>query len=279
MIGLKTDSKIANLPLMKIARHYGSENCEWYWGFNHHKYDKIYYSKIFDFTADDGFINDMEVGGTGHDLKKKLPPEIDSLQPDYSIYPEVDYSLQYFSRGCIRKCKFCVVPEKEGGIKAVQAMDLNPAGKYIRVLDNNFFANPQWRQAIDILKKIGQPILFDSGLDVRIFNADQGNALQSIKIYKTVHIAWDDAGVDLTSKIKLLTEYIKPYKITCYVLIGFDSTSDQDYYRVMKIHEMGVNPFVMPYNKKDIYQKRFARWVNHKAIFKTIEWKNYRRGK
>jgi len=40
-----------------------------------------------------------------------------------------------------------------------------------------------------------------------------------------------------------------------------------------------IEPFVMPYNKKDMYQKRFARWCNHKAIFKTVKWVDYLRGK
>ena len=91
-----------------------------------------------------------------------------------------------------------------------------------------------------------------------------------------IHTAWDNPKQNLTDKIKLICKYIKPYKIMIYVLIGFDSTQEQDYYRVMKIKELNCNPFVMPYNKKDQYQKRFARWVNHKAIFKTVDWKDYR---
>lgn len=63
-----------------------------------------------------------------------------------------------------------------------------------------------------------------------------------------------------------------------FVLIGFDTTPEQDLYRVMKIRGLGCDPYAMPYNKKDEYQKRFARWVNHKAIFKTVSWLDYRSG-
>ncbi len=273
MIGIYTDSIIANIPLMKIARYY--KDVSWYMPLMHNQFDKIYYSKIFNFTSVIDRQDEMIVGGTGHDIKLKLPAEIEKCQPDYGIYPDCDYSLQYFSRGCIRKCKFCVVPEKEGKIHPVEAMELNPKGKYIRILDNNFFANPLWKDSIKCLKEINQPCSFD-GIDIRIFNDEQGKALQEIKIHKMIHIAWDDAKENLIDKIKLMTKYIKAYRIMVYVLIGFDSNKDEDYYRVKKIDELGCKPFVMPYNKKNKYQMKFARWVNCKAIFNTADWKDYK---
>ena len=83
-------------------------------------------------------------GGTGYDIAGRLPETVeDSRMMDYSIYPEYPFSLQFFSRGCIRKCPFCLVREKEGYIQAVEPVELNPEGKWIEVLDNNFFANPE----------------------------------------------------------------------------------------------------------------------------------------
>lgn len=74
-----------------------------------------------------------------------------------------------------------------------------------------------------------------------------------------------------------MIKYVKPYKIMCYVLIGFNSTEAQDLYRVKTIDGLGMDPFVMPYNKSDAYQKAFARWVNMRAIFKTCSWEDYKR--
>ena len=273
MIAILTDSKIANLPLMKIANYYNK--VEWYMPLMHQQYEKIYYSKIFNFTPHMDREDEMIRGGTGHSLSITLPPEIEKQQPDYSIYPNCDYSLQYFSRGCIRKCKFCVVFEKEGHITPVEAMQLNPKGKYIRVMDNNFFANSLWPDAIKYLIKIDQPVLFD-GLDIRILNEDQCAALKKIKIYNALHFAWDNPKDKIEKKVKLLTKYFTNRRKLCfYILIGFNSTKEEDYERVKKIEEWNCDPFVMPYNKKDEYQKRFARWVNHKAIFKTVKWKDY----
>jgi hypothetical protein len=33
----------------------------------------------------------------------------------------------------------------------------------------------------------------------------------------------------------------------------------------------------MPYDRSDQYQKTFARFVNHKAIFKKVKWRDYNR--
>ena len=89
-------------------------------------------SKVFTFTPDYDYrlLDAREVIKGGRMM-------------DYSIYPEYPFSLQFFSRGCIRKCPFCLVREKEGYIQAVEPVELNPKGKWIEVLDNNFFANPQ----------------------------------------------------------------------------------------------------------------------------------------
>ena len=105
-------------------------------------------SKVFTFTPDYDYrlldARDVIKGGTGYDIPGRLPETVEnSRMMDYSIYPEYPFSLQFFSRGCIRKCPFCLVREKEGYIQAVEPVELNPKGKWIEVLDNNFFANPQ----------------------------------------------------------------------------------------------------------------------------------------
>lgn len=114
-----------------------------------HQYDVVYASKIFTFTPDYDYsglqTKVLEKGGTGYDIMKTLPDEIENTDKlDYSLYPKCDYSLVFLSRGCIRKCKFCLVNKKEGYIHSVKPVRLNPRGKWIDVLDNNFFASPDW---------------------------------------------------------------------------------------------------------------------------------------
>lgn len=242
-------------------------------------YDICYASKLFTFSEDlnSSLISYKHLykGGTGYDIKSKLPIRMDSCQPDYSIYPLYKFSLQFFSRGCIRNCPFCVVREKEGYIYPVEPMDLNPIGKHIEVLDNNFFANPEWKSAINYLLKVNQPVNFH-GVDVRLMNEEQAYHLNQLRHKKQIHIAWDFPEMDLVPKLQEVTKYIKAYKLMCYVLIGYNSTPEQDLYRVLKLKEIGIDPFVMPFNKSDKYQRRFARWVNHKAVFKSVKWENYK---
>ena len=266
-----------NIALMKVSTYHKSisDSVEMATIGN---YDKVYASKLFNFSADMSSLivsKEWIKGGTGYDIKSKLPNHIDMCQPDYSIYPMYDFSLQFFSRGCIRNCPFCVVREKEGYIKSVDPMNLNPKGKHIEVLDNNFFANTEWKVAIDYLLKVKLPVNLH-GVDVRIMDEEQAFYLNQLKHMKQIHIAWDFANMDLVPKLKEMTKYIKPYKIMCYVLIGFNSTPEQDLYRVEKLRELGIDPFVMPFNKSNSYQKRFARWVNFKAIFKTVKFADYR---
>ncbi|MCG3255058.1 MAG: hypothetical protein KAU62_03140 [Candidatus Heimdallarchaeota archaeon] len=241
----------------------------------HNSYDKIYAFSIFDFTPKHYVTKDMIVGGTGFDPKITLPPEMEDCFYDWSIYPNCDFSIIWFSRGCIRDCPFCIVREKEGYIHAVEPNNLNPNGTFIKVMDNNFFASPKWRQAIKQLQEWNQPVDFQ-GVDVRLLDEEQCQALNSLTHRHQIHIAWDFPEIDLTEKIKEVTQWIKPYKLMCYVLTGYNSTPEEDLYRVEKLRELKVDPFVMVYNKNlDPFLVSFARWVNRKELFKSCSWNEF----
>lgn len=277
----KTGIRFPNIALMKISTYYKLKGHEVEHAKNGH-YDKLYISKLFNFTPDpdiSGITADSTYrGGTGYFIEKRLPLEIEVCDPDYSIYPECDFSVQFFSRGCIRNCSFCVVRKKEGWISTAKPMALNPNGNRIEVLDNNFFANTDWKLAINTLIELKQPVNLH-GVDVRIMNEEQAYWLNKLKHHKQIHIAWDFPNIDLIPQITEMTKHIRPYKIMCYVLIGFNSTPEQDLYRIEKLRELKIDPFVMPYDKSDHYQRNFARWVNHKATFKTVKWYEYRQSK
>jgi len=269
---------VVNTALMQISQYHkdNGDSVEWATPLTYHCFDKLYCSSLFDFTDKSQLPTRAICGGTGFDLTTKLPPEIAECDYDYSIYPACDYSILWFSRGCIRRCPFCVVWKKEGGIHPALPKPLNPKGKYIKIQDNNFFANPDWHEAYRFLKSTKQPIEFSSGIDIRILDDEQGSALSKLKIHGQIHTAWDNPKEDVVPHFETLTRHIKPYKIMCYVLIGYWSTPEQDLYRIETLRGLKIDPFVMPFNKADPYQKRFARWVNHKAIFKSVQWKDYR---
>lgn len=275
-----------NIALMKIASWHRQQGDSVEWAMPiFESYDRIYASKIFTFTDD---FNPLEYtakeivrGGTGYDIKSRLPDEIDRHTGlAYDLYPQYPFSVQFYSRGCIRNCPFCLVREKEGSIHSVEPMQWNPKAKWIEVLDNNFFANPNWRNAIEDLKAQNLPVKFH-GVDVRIMNEEQAAAIKSLKLNGNVHIAWDLPQLDLTSQLKAITKYIKPYNITCYVLIGFNSTRDQDIFRLRTLKKIGILPFVQPYRdftnptRVGQYEKDLARWANRAWLFKTIDFMDY----
>jgi len=284
------DSRIPNLALMKISEYYKQqghtvERFEPLWM---DSYDKIFASTVFSFSDKPLLDKErMEIGGTGWDVDKSLPPEIEAMKPDYTFY-NYKHSIGFTMRGCRFNCKFCVVPKKEGKPKTFNTVEeiwTNRNSDFIVLLDNDFFGNPQWRERIEEIKRHNLKVNFSQGLNIRIITDEQAKALASINFRninnksKMVHFAWDrfndekliDAGIE-----RVIKAGVKPYQMTFYVLIGFDTTEEQDLYRVNKLKNLGCNPFVMPFNRADRYQKRFARWVNHKAIFKSVSWDNYK---
>lgn len=137
-----------NFALMRLSACYKAKGHRVEWAAPRQRYDKVLASKVFTFTPDYDYdlldVGEVVRGGTGYDIAGRLPEAVEnSRMMDYSIYPEYPFSLQFFSRGCIRKCPFCLVREKEGYIQTVEPVELNPKGKWIEVLDYNFFANPQ----------------------------------------------------------------------------------------------------------------------------------------
>lgn len=277
-IGLyNLEPAIVNTAMMQVSTYHNLNNDDVYTysPLFHDEYDKIYAFSIFDYT-DKGYVrDDMITGGTGFDIKSKLPVEITKCEYDWSLYPDCDYSILWFSRGCIRNCPFCVVREKEGYIHSVEPLNLNPNGKYVKVMDNNFFANPNWNDSVDYLLGLGQKIDMQ-GFDIRIFNEDQGEALSQLKHHKAFKFAWDNPRDNIDDKIELLLDYIKPSNLMCYVLIGYWSSPMEDYRRVMHLwDEYKIHSFVMPYDKFNRYQKDFSRWVNNKIEFKNCTWEEY----
>lgn len=275
-----------NVALMKIASWHRSQGDEVEMAVPMFgEYDRIYASKIFTFSHDfnpyEYNCNEFVRGGTGYDVKSRLPDEIEQHRGlAYDLYPQYPFSVQFYSRGCIRKCPFCLVRDKEGYIHPVDPMEWNPNAQWIEVLDNNFFANPKWREAVEDLLRQNLPVNLH-GVDVRIMDEEQAKALKSMKMKGYIHIAWDLPQLDLTPQLESMVKHISARKIVCYVLVGFNSTVERDLHRLNTLKRLGILPFVQPYrdfeNRRQVtqYEKDIARWANRAWLFKSMDFKDY----
>lgn len=275
------DSKIPNLALMKLSAWHKAQGDLVEFHMPLWKYDKIYASKIFNFTDSPELPENCIKGGSGFDLTSKLPNEIENIYPDYSLY-RCEFAIGFLTRGCSRKCDFCIVPKKEGNIK--RSSDISSFWKdqsHIMLLDNNLTAHPDCIDILKDLQKTKAKINISQGLDLRLMTPEIAQELVKLKRWKNarIHFAWDDVRLEksiLKGLDIVLQTGIHPDRLSVYILIGYNSTPEEDLYRVEILREKGVNSYIMPFDKSNIYQKRFTRWGNHKAIFKSVKWADYK---
>lgn len=301
------DSKIPNLALMKISTFYKNHGAEVYLNDFPKNVYKVYCSVLFTWNRLKAanlksVFENIEFGGTGWDLETVLPAEIEQCKPDYNLYSVEDIAskmkgigtkvhkvkkateivnagIGFTSRGCIRNCGFCFVPRKEGNFKDVAEIKdlINPKSNILILHDNNITADPFCIDKLHEIRERNLIVDINQGCDVRLVNEDIAKALGEVKHLRSVHYAWDLMGFEqqVMDGIKTLSKFIKPYRHMCFMLVGFNTTFEEDLYRFRKLVELKVDPFVMIYNKEgDTRLRHFARWVNSR-IYKTCIWNEY----
>ena len=267
-----------NLALMKLATYHKQRGDEVEWAFPLLPYDRVYMAKVFTFTQDDITAyqtDDIVRGGTGYDLQSKLPADVENCYPDYSIYGITDTAYGYLTRGCPRGCRFCIVAEKEGkqSKKVANLENFWRGQKYIKLLDPNLLACPDWKELMQELIDSKAWVDFTQGLDIRLMTAEKADMIRQCK-KKMLHFAWDNPEDELT--FEKLKEYRKAFslpddKCKVYVLTNFNSTHEQDLERVYRLRDIGYDPFVIVYEKWNAPKetRRLQRWCNNKVIFRA----------
>lgn len=284
-----------NLALMRISAYHKAQGdiVEWWWSDFVH-YDIVYMSKIFSdaYTKDvPEPINADKVikGGTGYCISlvdgvevfdkaknEELAPEIEKMFPDYSLYPQFDFAVSMTSRGCPRGCSFCHVAAKEGrcSVKVADVSDFWCGQKKIEVLDPNITACRDKRDLFRQYRETNAQIVFNQGLDIRLLNDDDISDINGMRI-KDLHFAWDNPKDDLEGKFRNFANGFRRKSNIgmVYCLTNFNSTMEENLYRIYTLRDMGYDPYVMVYDKphapKEI--KMLQRWCNNKIIFKSCK--------
>lgn len=289
---IDVDSTIPNVPLMKISA--GHKNC------GDHVFlnkgcdpDKVYISCVFSWNKAKAlgiakmFSCEVEVGGYGVS-DRQLPSVIEHMMPDYSLYPNMDFSMGYTSRGCLRRCKFCIVWKKEGTIRDHASIGefWNPSHRKLVLLDNNFLASPKWKQNIEFLITHRIATTFCQGLDIRLVNDENALWLSLVNSqtmsfgHRMYYFAFDDPALEdrVRKGVAILRKHgIKPYHLTFYLLCGFSTSHEEDMHRFKVIREWGAHPYVMKFNDRrdDVWLNHFDRWVNA-HIYKACRFEDYK---
>ena len=256
------------------------------------RYDVVYKSKVFtDLYSQDKYnvTNAEQVicGGTGYGSAVNLPDEIEHFRPDYDLYPEFpDTAYGFLSRGCPRQCPFCIVSEKEGRAsrKVADLSEFWDGQKEIKLLDPNLLACPDHEELLVQLAESRAFVDFSQGLDIRLTTPENAALLNQIRV-KRIHFAWDDPNQDLTGYFQRFSEWFHirdSRRKAVYVLTNWNSTHEQDLWRVYTLRELGYDPYIMVYNKPHAPKitRHLQRWVNNKRIFNTVkDFRDYLSGK
>lgn len=275
-----------NYALMKISAYHKSigDTVDWWYPLGN--FDKVYSSKVFDFTPENPYLPpDTVKGGTGYGIYSVLPHEIEVMFPDYSIYPHCDYAIGYITRGCPNNCRWCVVPKKEGDIRPYRRWQelVRTDSRKLVLMDNNILACEYGIEQLESLIDSGYAIDLNQGMDARLVDERIASILARLKWIRCIRFSCDTTGqiTAVENAVRLLEKHgIKPYKVFIYLLV----TSDIDnaakrverlkkfkgltiYAQAERNDRMGIIP--------DKRQLEFTQRYIYSGIYRSETWQEY----
>lgn len=321
LIGRKKH-RFPNLASMKISAYHKNAGDAVFLLLNYDtvgEYDKVYISKAFtDTIVPEAVVSAENVtcGGTGFFYEKAppLPAEIEHIMPDYHLYDEwvnnqiqsganrnnfvyyLDYSIGFLTRGCFRQCDFCVNKNHTQCVRHSPVYEfMDESRPKLCLLDDNFFACPQWREIITEVKKTGKRFQFKQGLDERLLTDEKIDDLMAWNYDGDYIFAFDNIADReiIESKLRRIKEKYPDTKkhFKFYILCGFDRDGKWDerfwlndirdtFERIRILIRYGAIPYIMRYEKcySSAYHGIYsclAGWCNQPSIFKKFTFREY----
>lgn len=295
-----------NLALMKISAWHKSkgDSVRWYEPFDGliEKYDKVYISKIFSFSNDYDlpiYSEQIVKGGSGYCIElvdgkevyrtekdNTLPEEVEHFYPDYSLYGIEDTAYGFLTRGCPRNCAFCHTTQKDGckSYKVANLSEFWNGQKNVVLLDQNILACKDHAELLGQLIDSKAKVEFNGGLDIRMINEKNIELIKQLNL-KCIHFAfdrWQDRDI-IEPKLRWFasrTGYNKDKgRVMVYILCNFDTTLEQDIYRIQLCRELKFSPYPMIYDKQhaDPVYRKLQRWCNNFVFWKVPTFEEYGR--
>ena len=252
-------------------------------------YDRVYSSKVFDFTPDNPDIPDSTIrGGTGYrdiPMNQELPSEIDAMYPDYSIYPDCDYAIGYLTRGCPNHCRWCVVPHKEGRIRPYRRWQdiVRHDTDKLALMDNNILACEYGVKQLEGLIGSGYRIDLNQGMDARLVTDDIADILSRLKWIRFIRFSCDQKSQikPIRRTIELLGKHgVKPYRIFIYLLVTADLVDASERVEALKGYR-AINLYAQAERNERLGvvpnegQLEFAQRYVYGGSYRTETWAEY----
>lgn len=212
------------------------------------------------------------------------------------------YSIGFLTRGCFRKCPFCV-NRLEKRVTTYSELDwfvdnsVDENGKLIRpniyLWDDNFFAAPPkvWRKFLDELMATGRPFQFRQGLDERMLvdsphGEEIAEKLSKCKYHGDYIFAFDHwSDRDKIVKALKIWKHYNNKETKFYLFCGFRLTPDNDdklytdvweiFQRIKILMQYGCLGYIMRHEDyhnhalSNIYTQ-IARWCNQPGFYRNM---------
>lgn len=278
-----------NYALMKISAWHKAQEDKVEWWNPLKRYDRVYSSKIFDFTPVDPYLPEDTIrGGTGYrdiPMDQELQKEIDDMFPDYSIYLKCDFAIGYLTRGCPNHCRWCVVPKKEGNIRPYRMWRelVRADTNKLVLMDNNILACEHGIEQLVSLIGSGYRLDLNQGMDARLVDDEIADILSRLRWIRFIRFSCDQKSQiePIRNAIRLLEKHgVKPYRIFIYLLVTEDIQDASERVEALKEYK-AINLYAQAERNKRMgiipnkMQMEFQNRYIYGGSYRNETWEEY----